>query len=332
MINEIICEDAIRAMKKLESESIDLIITSPPYFQQREYITEKDLFLQEIGRGSIWDYLDTLQAVFKECVRVCKYSGNIVFNIGDKYIDGDLQLIPYQFAMRVLDHNRCNGIKLVNEITWVKTNPTPRQYKRRLISSTEPFFHFVKSNDYYYDRDEFLKNDGTVDPGWTPKKGEGYGMKISQSDLTPTEQLNAYTALLRVKQELQDGKITDFRMKIRGIHKKAFGGQAGGRNNQIEKQGFTVIRMYGNRLKRDIIESAVANSKNIDHPAIFPLKVIKELVQLLSPEGSVVLDPFCGSGQTCIAAKDLNRSYIGIDLKEEYCNIARQRLKNDSNN
>ena len=121
-------------------------------------------------------------------------------------------------------------------------------------------------------------------------------------------------------------------MKIRGIHKKAFSGQDGGRNRQIDKQGFTVIKMRGNRLKRDIIESSVANSKNIDHPAIFPLKVIKELVQLLSNEGDTVLDPFNGSGQTCVAARDLNRKYIGIDLSEEYCKIARERLANDTNN
>ena len=115
-------------------------------------------------------------------------------------------------------------------------------------------------------------------------------------------------------------------MKIRGVHKKAFGGQAGGRNNQIDKQGYTIIRMYGKKLKRDIIESSVANTKNINHPAVFPLKVIAEMIKLLSPENSVVLDPFCGSGQVCLAAKSLNRQYIGIDLNPEYCELTKNRI------
>ena len=111
------------------------------------------------------------------------------------------------------------------------------------------------------------------------------------------------------------------------MHKKAFGGQSGGRNNQIDKQGYTIIRMYGNKLKRDIIENSVANTKNIDHPAIFPLQLVSELVKLLSKSGDIVVDPFCGSGQTCISSKLLNRRYLGIDLSEKYCQISENRIK-----
>jgi site-specific DNA-methyltransferase (adenine-specific) len=85
--------------------------------------------------------------------------------------------------------------------------------------------------------------------------------------------------------------------------------------------------MYGRKIKRDIIENSVANTKNIDHPAVFPLKVIEEFVKLLSKDGDLVLDPFCGSGQACMVAKSLNRNYLGIDLNEEYCKMAINRLK-----
>jgi len=232
-------------------------------------------------------------------------------------------MIPYRFAIRATDEN---DVFLVNDITWVKSNPTPRQYSRRLVSSTEPFFHFAKTNDYYYDRDAFLyekPKEKTV----TNKKGSAYFDKIYSSDLSSPERLEAKKALHRAIQETIDGKISDFRMKIRGVHKLAFGGQQGGRNNEIKNNGFTIIKMTGKKMKRDIIESPVASSKDIDHPAIFPLQVIKELVSLLSPKDGIILDPFCGSGTTCLAAKELGRRYIGIDLSEKYCKISRERLK-----
>jgi len=325
-MNKIICGNTIEELTKLKTNTIDLIITSPPYFSQRTYMKGDDS-LWEIGQEpSVDRYFDRLVLVFNECVRICKSTGSIVFNIGDKYIDGCLQLIPYQFAIKII---RQFPVKLINEITWIKSNPTPRQYNRRLISSTEPFFHFVKSNNYYYNREQFQFCSNPIKPNKSPRKGQGYKLKIQESNLTAIEKLNASVALSKVVSELSEGKIFDFRMKIRGMHKKAFGGQPGGRNNQIDKQGYTIIRMYGNKIKRDIIETPVANTKNINHPAIFPLKVIKELVLLLSEENSLVLDPFCGSGQTCLAAKLLNRQYLGIDLNPKYCQLSRDRLISD---
>lgn len=319
MINKIICGNAVTELKRIEDKSIDLIITSPPYYDQRKYSS-----IYEIGQEElIEDYLEKLHLVFNECFRICKDTGNIVFNLGDKYIKGSLKLIPYRFALEVLKRN---DVKLINDITWSKSNPTPRQYKRRLVSSTEPFFHFAKSNNYYYNIDNFLKSKEDLQPNKSLRKGGGYTLKIQESDLSPKEKLNALYSLLKVQREVREGKISDFRMKIRGVHKKAFGGQQGGRNSQIDKDGFTIIRMYGNKMKKDLIENAVANTKDIEHPAVFPLKVIEELVSLLSMENDVVLDPFCGSGQVCIAAKSLNRKYLGIDLNQEYCELSEKRL------
>jgi site-specific DNA-methyltransferase (adenine-specific) len=323
-MNKIICGDALTELKKLDKESVDLILTSPPYWEQRKY-TEGDP--REIGcEKDIVDYLSSLEMVFDECLRVCKRTGSIVFNLGDKYIKGDQQLIPYRFAIRMKDRHY-PALKLINDITWVKTNPTPRQYKKRLISATEPFFHFVKyEHMFYYNQEAFFEEDKPAKSKVTPKKGKGYATKIQNSDLSPKEKLNALIALTKTVQEVRDGEITDFRMKIRGVHKKAFGGQPGGRNNQIDKKGFTVIKMHGCKLKRDVIINSVANTKDIDHPAVFPLKVIMELIKLLSEEDNVVLDPFCGSGQVCVAAKLLNRKYLGIELKKEHCELSENRI------
>lgn len=322
MMNKIICGDSLDELERIEADSIDLIITSPPYFKQRKY-TEGDI--REIGNEiGVGMYQQILLGVFNECVRVLKPTGSIVWNMGDIYEKKCLRLIPYRFAIRIIDHYK--DIKLINDITWVKSNPTPRQYNKRLVSATEPFFHFVKSDNYYYNREAFLNNPKPIKPNTSPKKGGKYEKLIDTSGLSEEEKINAKSELHRTLSELREGKISDFRMKLRGVHKKAFGGQAGGRNSQIENQGYTIIKMTGNRIKRDVIESPVANTKNIAHPAVFPLKVITEVILLLSKEDEVVLDPFCGSGQVCLAAKLLNRRYLGVDINSEYCQLATKRI------
>jgi len=116
-------------------------------------------------------------------------------------------------------------------------------------------------------------------------------------------------------------------MKINGIHKLAYGGQDGGRNDQIKNNGFSIIRILGNRMKKDIIESPVEITRDNHHPAVYPIYIIQELIKLLSQEGGFVLDPFCGSGTTCIAAKNLNRDYFGIEINPKYVQLAKQRMK-----
>lgn len=73
--------------------------------------------------------------------------------------------------------------------------------------------------------------------------------------------------------------------------------------------------------------SARANTKHQNHhPTVKPLKLMSYLITLFSREGDIVLDPFVGSGTTCLAAKKLNRKYIGIEREAEYIEIAKARL------
>lgn len=84
-------------------------------------------------------------------------------------------------------------------------------------------------------------------------------------------------------------------------------------------------------LTDDRVPSSVqeCNTETGLHPTQKPVKLLKYLVATYTNPGDVVLDPYCGSGTTCLAAKELNREWIGIDLSPEYCAIARDRLCQD---
>ena len=74
---------------------------------------------------------------------------------------------------------------------------------------------------------------------------------------------------------------------------------------------------------------AIANSypKGFPHPSPKPIALMVWLVNEGIQANEIILDPFCGSGTTCVAAKKLGRRYIGIDISEEYCRISRNRLR-----
>jgi modification methylase len=71
---------------------------------------------------------------------------------------------------------------------------------------------------------------------------------------------------------------------------------------------------------------APESARSVGHPAPFPVELANRVIQLYSYRDDVVLDPFMGSGTTCVAAKQLGRKYIGFEISEEYCAIARERI------
>lgn len=320
----IILGDSREVVPRVADGSVDLVVTSPPYFQQREYSSP--------GLGNeetVGEYLDNILAVLSETARAMKPSGNIVYNMGDKIAGGGLQLVPYRFAIRAVDEL---GLRLVNDITWVKSNPTPHQFARRLVNSTEPFFHFALSGDYYHDRHAFQPGEKARRGKPTPKLGSRYRELIETSDLSAAERKAAHEALDEVISEVWDGAIHSFRMKIRGIHAPAYGGQNGGRKMHIERDGFTVIRISGDPMKKDVIENPVESLPGNGHPAVFPVRLVREIIRLLSPPGGTVMDPYMGSGSTMVAALKEGRGCVGIDISQKYCDMAFERLIEESEN
>ena len=323
-INKIICGDCLDILRNVPNDSINTIVTSPPYYSQRDY---KNGVGNGIGNEiSVEEYINALVSIFKECVRIIKKNGSIFFNIGDKYFKSSLLLVPYRFALEV---SKLKSIYLINQITWVKPNPQPRQFKGRLVSSTEPIFHFTKSLKFKYFREKFMSGDNINRNNKNQGKniGKKYFELIKKSELSDDQKETAYKELKEVINEVKSGNVWSFRMKIKGIHSAAYGGYEGGRKNHIKIKGFTIIRMYDRPMKKDVIEAPILSLKFINHPAVYPETIVQECLNLTTETNDVVLDPFIGSGTTAVVAKRRGRRFIGIDINEDYCKIAEQRVK-----
>ncbi|WP_295610298.1 site-specific DNA-methyltransferase [uncultured Methanobrevibacter sp.] len=98
--------------------------------------------------------------------------------------------------------------------------------------------------------------------------------------------------------------------------------------NRSQERKDTIERDEFIQWTKSIWTFPAVNAKKIGHPAPFPIELPHRLINLYSYEGDVVLDPFCGSGTTCIAALQNNRNYIAYDINEEYVKLSQKRINN----
>lgn len=144
----------------LENESIQTVVTSPPYFQMRNYGTgKKQLGLEK----EVMDFIKNLCNLFEDTKRVLKKEGSLFVNINDCVIDGEYQSVPELFLIEM----KKRGWRYVDQYLWLKTNAqfTPG---KRSVRNFEPIFHFVKSVDYYFNDkwlSEFVDENNSISMG-----------------------------------------------------------------------------------------------------------------------------------------------------------------------
>lgn len=144
-VNAIHQGDALDVLRQMPSESVHCIVTSPPYYMQRDYSAPN-----QIGNeNSPAHYTSNLQSVFAECRRVLKSDGTLWLNLGDKYDDGELLGMPWRVVLALKD----DGWLLRSDIIWHKPNAMPSSVKNRPTTDHEYVFLFAKERDYYYDID-----------------------------------------------------------------------------------------------------------------------------------------------------------------------------------
>lgn len=154
--------DALRILRSWPDAFVDLVLTSPPYFQLRDYGVQGQLGLEQTPE----EYVVKLVAICRELRRVLKDTGSLFLNLGDSYRDKSLLAVPWRVALALIDE----GWLLRNAIVWHKPNALPRPVKDRLTTTYEFVFHFTTTRSYYYDLDAIrVPHKGTY-RGGTPTR------------------------------------------------------------------------------------------------------------------------------------------------------------------
>ena len=254
-LNKILCGDAVEVLKKIPSNSIDLVVTSPPYDDIRTY-NGFSLNLPVIG---------------KELNRILKDGGIAAMVIQDSTRNFGKTLTSFKTIIDWCDNA---GFKLFETVIYRKYGTEGAWWTKRFRVDHEYMPIFLKGErPAYFDKEPLKvpsKHGGKTMTGSGNRRTDGTTTK------TITREINA--------------------MKCRG----------------------TVW---------DYLNAGDKNPLKRKHPATFPDKIPTDFIQCFCPPKGVVLDPFIGCGSTAVAAKQLGRNYIGIDISKEYCKLAEERVK-----
>lgn len=336
--NKVICGDSKTILKDFPSNSVDLVVTSPPYFNLRNYQHNDQI-------GSEKDpehYIHNLKFVFANCKRVLKKTGSIWVNIADSYGSNKSLLgIPEDFvSMMVKDL----GLIRRNTIIWYKRSCMPSSTKDRFTIDFEYMYFFVKDPDSYYFETQYepyaestmleiqkaykgtakkdYKGNGVQDPSdvkrriiesFEKRKFGGNKYPNNQDSVTNrTYSGNSYKIKIN---HTRNENAKSLKEEERGLA-----------NNTLHTKDYYELDLAG-RIKRCVWDINSANSKE-SHFATYPEELIEIPIKACCPKDGLVLDPFLGSGTTAIKAQKLRCSYVGIELNPQYVSIAKRRLNN----
>lgn len=320
-LNRIYQEPCLDTLRKMPDEFIDCVITSPPYWQLRDYGYPEQWGLEP----TFQEYLEHLWEMMDEIYRVLKPKGTVWINLGDTYSGsggsgGDynqnglregqpkvkppksiqnkcLLLIPHRFAIGCIE----KGWILRNDIIWAKRNGMPESVTDRFSKKHEYIFFMVKQEKYYFDLDSIRDKISEVsykryEYEFTGQEGgSSNNFKGNKKHLTRGNQ-NYSAAFLGSPQRDTNGGFPT--------------------HNPKGKNPGDVSDFW------DIMTKPSRN----EHYASYNDELIRKPVLAGCPEGGIIYDPFMGTGSTAEAALRANRKFIGSEMSSKYCEIAEERL------
>lgn len=164
--NFIICGEAADVLAGMPEKLVNLIVTSPPYYGQRNYGVDGQLGLEE----SPSDYVARLVNILREARRVLRDDGTLWLNVGDKYVAKGLLGLPWRVACALVD----DGWTLRADVIWHKPNAMPSSVKNRPTTDHEYLFMLTKTTSYYYDADAIREPHVTFSQGSKMKGGRNH--------------------------------------------------------------------------------------------------------------------------------------------------------------
>ena len=288
--------DNIFHLTNIPDASVDMCVTSPPYYNLRDYKNSNQIGAE----NNVNDFVENLCKVFDEVKRILKPTGSCWVNIGDTYDKKRLLQVPSRFEIAMCDR----GWHLRNEIIWSKPNPQPISSKDRFWGNHEKFFWFVKDvKKYYFNRDPIL----------VPQAEISIRRMFSKNNMDKRKDFNASDKEgFGISSSSQDKHYARMREEM-GIDKEF-------NYEELIKSGKCPMRP-----EFDTWDIPSVTYKGA-HFAVYPPELIEKPILSCCPEQGIVIDPFMGSGTTGEVAKLNNRKYIGLELNTEYAILANERI------
>ena len=288
--------DNIFHLTNIPDASVDMCVTSPPYYNLRDYKNSNQIGAE----NTVNDFVENLCKVFDEVKRILKPTGSCWVNIGDTYDKKRLLQVPSRFEIAMCDR----GWHLRNEIIWSKPNPQPISSKDRFWGNHEKFFWFVKDvKKYYFNRDPIL----------VPQAEISIRRMFSKNNMDKRKDFNASSKEgFAISSSSQDKHYARMREEM-GIDKEF-------NYEELVKSGKCPTRP-----EFDTWDIPSVTYKGA-HFAVYPPELIEKPILSCCPEQGIVIDPFMGSGTTGEVAKLNNRRYIGLELNPEYAILANERI------
>ncbi|MCY3728224.1 MAG: site-specific DNA-methyltransferase [Nitrospira sp.] len=314
--------DALTVLQDLRADSIDCVVTSPPYWGKREY-HNGGIGLEADHR----EYIRNVTLICKEVKRVLKPTGSFWLNIGDSYTDKRLVGIPWRVALTLMDTQQWI---MRNSVIWNKVKSGMDSTKNRLGNVHELFFHFVKqATGYFYNmnairskpRDAKIVNGAVVTA--TGVSGVRYKRQIELStSLSDSERDEAFQALNTMLEKVAAGKVSDFRMILRSQQRATHSDSkhVSGRAKELHNKGFYFLQYHPNGSKPTDVWDIIPEDTQgrTAHFSPYPVDLCRIPILATCPSDGIVLDPFCGTGTTLLAARNFARKSVGIDVSRQY--------------
>lgn len=265
---DLILGDCREKLKELEDNSIDLIITSPPYADNRP---------GTYGGIKPDTYVVWFLPISAEMLRVLKPTGTFILNIKERTIKGE----RHPYVLNLILAMREQGWLWTEEFIWHKKNAYPGKWPNRFRDAWERLLQFNKQRKFRMYQEEVMVPMGA----WA---------KSRLSNLSETDKT---------------------------------------RDNSRVGSGFgkNVSNWLGrNKAYPTNVLHTATECDNKNHSAAFPEALPEWFIKLFTRQGDWVLDPFLGSGTTCVVAQRMERNSLGIELLESYYKAAKERVDNST--
>lgn len=313
--NKIICGDALAVLKTFPSDSINCCVTSPPYYGLRDYGVAGQIGLEQTPG----EYISRLLAVFHEIKRVLTADGTLWVNIADCYAGSGKGAGHWDKEHRPSSKHR---------YIYSTENPAaqiPKQWpdiKPKDMIGIPWALAFSLRNDGWFLRSDIIWNK----PNCMPHPVKDRPVSSYEHIFLLAKSKNYFFDYTALEVPIAPGSAERYR---RGFYSNKYASVSGKVPGQ-SPQAITLPREGGPapevRRGRDVWTIGT-NNYRAAHFATYPVALIKPCILAGCPENGVVLDPFFGAGTTGVAALELGRQYIGIELNPNFCNIAEQRIK-----